>query len=246
MCCVLIFLSINLPAANNFVKELIVKRMEHQLGNKVFLPSSALETLARYDMQFPLTFEVCTSKNKRAFVGVLQFSAPEGQIHLPQWVRLCPIVLVLNFKLLRSLNLEEGETVALKSVVLPKGEFVKFQPHSQDFLASYDYDKDKILGVLEWALPNFSALAVGDTIEIYVENKVFALNVLETRPASAVSLVSEPYLDVNLEFATPLDFVEPVKQNKEETKGISHIRALFLCYKRGDYWWKCIEVKYGR
>jgi ubiquitin fusion degradation protein 1 len=119
---------------------------------------------------------------------------------------------------MRSLRLESGEAVTLKSVVLPKGEFLKFQPHSQDFLAFYDYDKDKILGLLEWALPNFSAVAAGDTIEIRVENKVFALNVLETRPASAVSLVSEPYLDVKLEFATPLDFVEPARK-EEPMKG---------------------------
>jgi hypothetical protein len=49
-------------------------------------------------MKFPLTFEISTRGKLRAFVGVLQFSAPEGQIHLPLWVTLLLVLLLSSIK----------------------------------------------------------------------------------------------------------------------------------------------------
>lgn len=52
---------------------------------------------------------------------------------------------------------------------------------------------------------------MGDTISIYHEGKQFLLNVLETQPSNAVCIISEPYLDVKIEFAVPLDFRESME-----------------------------------
>lgn len=61
---------------------------------------------------------------------------------------------------------------------------------------------------LEFALPHYSTLTLGDTIELVHNGQTHLLNVLEIQPASAVSLVAEPYLDIKIEFAQALDYRE--------------------------------------
>jgi hypothetical protein len=61
---------------------------------------------------------------------------------------------------------------------------------------------------LEFALPHYSTLTLGDTIELVHNGQTHLLNVLEIQPASAVSLVAEPYLDIKIEFAQAIDYRE--------------------------------------
>jgi len=51
-------------------------------------------------------------------------------------------------------------------------------------------------------------LTLGDTIELAHNGQTHLLNVLEIQPASAVSLIAEPYLDIKIEFAQALDYRE--------------------------------------
>ncbi len=53
--------------------------------------------------------------------GVLEFIAEEGRVYIPQWM-------------MKSLNVNEGELLQVKSTTLPKGKFVKIQPQHVDFL----------------------------------------------------------------------------------------------------------------
>ena len=54
----------------------------------------------------------------------------------------------------------------IKSVSLPKGRYVKLQPHTTDFL---DISNPK--AVLEKTLRSFTCLTVGDQIVIHYNNK---------------------------------------------------------------------------
>jgi len=103
--------------------------------------------------------------------------------------------------MMQNLDLEEGQVVTLRSISLPKGSFVKLQPHSKDFL-----DITNPRAVLETALRGFSCLTVGDTIPISYNDKTYWINIIEAKPADAISVIET---DCNVDFAPPLDYVEP-------------------------------------
>jgi len=57
-------------------------------GGKIFLPTSALEKLTRLHISYPMLFELVNGrKEKQTHAGVLEFTAEEGKIYLPYWVR---------------------------------------------------------------------------------------------------------------------------------------------------------------
>ena len=62
-----------------------------------------------------------TNCNFTIVTGVLEFVAEEGRIYIPYWM-------------FRNLCLQEGQRVTVKSGNLPKGDFVKFQPQSPEFI----------------------------------------------------------------------------------------------------------------
>jgi len=49
------------------------------------MPASALETLSRMRVMYPMMFSV-SNKDLKTHCGVLEFSAPEGSVYLPSWV----------------------------------------------------------------------------------------------------------------------------------------------------------------
>ncbi|XP_072956836.1 uncharacterized protein [Typha angustifolia] len=53
--------------------------------------------------------------------GVLEFVAEEGFIYMA-------------YQVMQNMLLQERETVRVKNVTLPKGTYVKLQPHNKDFL----------------------------------------------------------------------------------------------------------------
>ena len=56
----------------------------------VLLPPSALDTLARLHIDYPMLFRLENEHTTRhTHCGVLEFSAPEGSCYLPYWVRNC-------------------------------------------------------------------------------------------------------------------------------------------------------------
>lgn len=120
---------------------------------------------------------------------------------------------------MQNLALEEGEIVSLKSASLPKGTYVKLQPHTTDFL---DISNPK--AVLETTLRNFSCLTVGDQITINYNNRQYFIDIVEARPQQSISVVET---DCEVDFAPPLDYVEPTRpepaapQPQEELPGRS-------------------------
>lgn len=89
----------------------------------------------------------------------------------------------------------------MESASLPVATFAKFQPHSVDFL-----DLTNPKAVLESRLRNFACLSSGDVVAITYNNKVYEMSVLETKPASAVSVIE---CDLNVDFAAPVGYQEP-------------------------------------
>eukprot|EP00741_Cyanophora_paradoxa_P024025 tig00021720_g23200.t1 len=159
-------------------------------GDKIIMPPSALDMLAHLHISYPMLFELTNPKQpgRKTHSGVLEFVADEGVVYLPYWM-------------MQNLLLEEGAIINIKSATLPKGTFVKFQPQTKDFL---DIANPK--AVLETTLRHFSALTKGDTVRLNYNNKVFNLDVLETKPRDAISLIET---DIIVDFAPPLDYVEP-------------------------------------
>ena len=97
--------------------------------------------------------------------------------------------------MMQNLMLEEGGLVQVESATLPVATFSKFQPLSKDFL-----DLTNPKAVLEMRLRHFACLSKGDIVAINYNNRIYELNVLETKPAAAVSIIE---CDMNVEFEAP-------------------------------------------
>ncbi|RRT51503.1 hypothetical protein B296_00003161, partial [Ensete ventricosum] len=59
---------------------------------------------------------------------------------------------------------------------------------------------------LETTLRNFSCLTTGDSIMVAYNNKKYYIDIVETKPSSAVSIIET---DCEVDFAPPLDYKEP-------------------------------------
>jgi len=101
------------------------------------------------------------------------------------------------------LGIKEGGYVTVFQKELVKGTFVKIQPHSKAFL-----DIHNPQAVLEKHLRSFSAMTKGDVFAFKYAGTNYKFNVLEVKPANAVSIIET---DINVEFAPPLDYEEPSK-----------------------------------
>uniref|UniRef100_A0A1I8M523 Ubiquitin fusion degradation protein 1 homolog n=1 Tax=Musca domestica TaxID=7370 RepID=A0A1I8M523_MUSDO len=172
------------------------ERQDVENGGKIIMPPSALDSLTRLNVEYPMLFKLINNKKARtSHAGVLEFVADEGKCYLPYWM-------------MDNLLLEEGDILTIESVSLPVAKFSKFQPHSTDFL---DITNPK--AVLENALRNFACLTTGDVIAIKYNKKVYELCVLETKPGNAVSIIE---CDMNVEFEAPVGYKEPTTSRKVE------------------------------
>lgn len=158
-------------------------------GDKIIMPPSALDRLASLHIEYPMLFELRNAAAERvSHCGVLEFIAEEGMIYMPYWM-------------MENLLLQEGDVVRVKNVALPKGTYVKLQPHTKDFL---DISNPK--AILETTMRNFSCLTTGDSIMMAYNNKKYYIDIIETKPASAISVIET---DCEVDFAPPLDYKEP-------------------------------------
>ncbi|XP_058008980.1 uncharacterized protein LOC131183086 [Hevea brasiliensis] len=160
-------------------------------GDKIIMPPSALDHLASLHIDYPMLFELRNPSVERVtHCGVLEFIADEG-------------LFVLYFQMMENMLLQEGDIVQLKNASLTKGTYVKLQPHTKDFL---DISNPK--AILETSLRNYSCLTTGDTIMVAYNNKKYYIDIVETKPCSAISIIET---DCEVDFAPPLDYKEPEK-----------------------------------
>ncbi|KYN95791.1 putative ubiquitin fusion degradation protein UFD1 [Plasmodium gaboni] len=177
-------------------------------GNKIILPQTALNALARRHISWPMLFEVSNPyTDKRTHSGVLEFISDEGTCHMPYWM-------------MQQLNLKEGDIVRVTSVSLPKGTFVKLKPCSKDFMELSNHR-----AVLETALRNYATLTIGDNIVIHYLGKTYEIKIVDLKPSFACTIIET---DVEVEFEEPIDHSEavqyvtevvPEEENKFKGKG---------------------------
>ncbi|KAK9671899.1 hypothetical protein RND81_12G062700 [Saponaria officinalis] len=166
-----------------------IEKPQIESGDKIIMPPSALDRLASLHIDYPMLFELSNDDaNRISHCGVLEFIAEEGLIYMPYWM-------------MENMLLHEGDIVRVKNVTLPKGKYVKLQPHTKDFL---DISNPK--AILETTLRNYSCLTTGDSIMVAYNNKKYYIDIVETKPSNAISIIET---DCEVDFAPPLDYVEP-------------------------------------
>jgi ubiquitin fusion degradation protein 1 len=158
-------------------------------GDKILLPPSAFDTLARLQVDYPMLFRLTSdTENRTTHCGVLEFTAEEGTCYIPFWM-------------MQNLLLEEGSVITVTNVSLPKASFVKLQPQSVDFL-----EISNPRAVLEHALRNFSCVTKGDVIQIPYNNKNYHFALKEVQPQDAACIIET---DCNVDFDAPVGYKEP-------------------------------------
>ncbi|WCJ40889.1 ubiquitin fusion degradation 1 [Euphorbia peplus] len=166
-----------------------IEKPQIESGDKIIMPPSALNRLASLHIDYPMLFELRNDAAGRvSHCGVLEFIAEEGMIYMPYWM-------------MENLLLQEGDIVRLKNATLPKGTYVKLQPHTKDFL---DISNPK--AILETTLRNYSCLTTGDSIMVAYNNKKYYIDIIETKPSNAITIIET---DCEVDFAPPLDYKEP-------------------------------------
>lgn len=161
---------------------------ELENGDKMILPQSALADLTSREVQYPMMFRVENpSRTMHTHCGVSEFTAVEGRCHLPYWI-------------MENLMVPEGAMISVRNVQLPKGKFVKFQPHSTDFTRI-----SNPRAVLEKVLRTYSALTKGDTLKLQYAEKVYWVDVLEVKPAVRSMRQAREQCSCDARFSTQLD-----------------------------------------
>ncbi|CEP64356.1 polyubiquitin-binding protein UFD1 LALA0_S11e02234g [Lachancea lanzarotensis] len=198
-----------------------IRKDDANFGGKIFLPPSALNKLTMLNVRYPMLFELTASDSQlKTHGGVLEFTAEEGRVYLPQWM-------------MESLSVNPGSLLQIASTDLPLGQFVKIEPQSVDFL---DISDPK--AVLENVLRKFSTLSVDDIIEINYNDHIYRIKVLEVKPDSNAKSICVIETDLVTDFAPPVGYVEPdykALQKNERPKVDPSARGLGPMSKRIDY-----------
>jgi len=170
-------------------------------GDKILLPPSAFDTLARLNVDYPMLFcleNKSCSPERLTHCGVLEFTAEEGSCYVPFWM-------------MQNLILEEGGLLTITNVSLPKATFVKLQPQHTDFL-----EISNPRAVLEHALRNFSCVTKGDVICVPYNDKNYHFMLKEVQPQDAACIIET---DCNVDFDAPLGYVDPYSKKGNATNG---------------------------
>nr|XP_043629457.1 ubiquitin fusion degradation protein 1 homolog [Erigeron canadensis] len=175
--------------------------IDHDTGSKIIMPQSALDKLISYPeyLDYPWLFQIqnTTTGQHYSHCGVLEFTAEEGFVYLPSGM-------------VKTLHLRECDSVNIKNIRLPKGTYIKIQPHATKFTTLSNQK-----AILERSLRDFACLTTGDTIVIKYGEDKYMIDIVETKPEWAVSLVDT---DCEVDFLPPLDYKEPEKLHDEESK----------------------------
>lgn len=161
-------------------------------GDKILLPTSALDTLTRMHIDYPMLFELTNETTERkTHCGVLEFTAEEGKCYIPYWM-------------MQNLAIAEGTIVRIRNVSLEKVKYLKMRPQSVDFL---DIPNHRV--VLERSLRTFTCATTGDMWTINFAGKQYQVEVTEVKPNGAGSVIET---DCEVDFEAPVGYVEPRAQ----------------------------------
>lgn len=207
-------------------RSMFIGRTDIDATDKVILHHTLLETLLQRfgdsHLPSPMIFEVThrlvgttPTVVRTTHVGVLEFSAPEVGIYLPDWI-------------MENLLLQDSQTVSLRIVNLPKATHAVFQPIKPSFSQI-----SNPRAILENVLGKFTALTEGDTIVIdsnapgqRLDEHIQPLKVVSVQPkhnniyhpelASAVCVIDS---ELNVEFKSEEDGVNGGGSTTSSTAG---------------------------
>jgi len=175
--------------------------------DKIILPPSALEKLAHLEISYPMLFEITNPKSTALKLtgGVLEFVAQEGMVYMPSWM-------------MQNMNIHEGDLISLRSATVPKGTYVKLQPQKTSFIQLQNPK-----AVLEATLRKFSALTKGEMIRIFYNQKEYDIAIVDVKAeggaqTDAVCIIEA---DVEVDFVTPADHVEPAPTSAPQQQPIA-------------------------
>ncbi|KAF7344023.1 Ubiquitin fusion degradation protein I [Mycena venus] len=171
------------------------ERLDLSYGGNIVLPPSAISNLIALELPSPWTFQLRNPANSAAstHAGVIDFVAEEGIVYLPYWM-------------MKTLRVNDGDPIRITGAELPKGNLIKLQAQSVQFLEIPDHK-----AFLEQNLRNFSALTQGDIIELNYNDIPFGLLVMETKPGGEGISIRDT--DLEVDFAAPVGYVEPEEPN---------------------------------
>lgn len=172
-------------------------KAQYEGGDKIFLPQSALDTIARLQVDWPILLRLQSPDHgTMTHCGVCEFTAPEGCCYIPYWM-------------MQNLLIEEGSVISISNVSLPKATFVKLQWQHEDFL---EITNPK--AVLEHALRSFSCVTKGAAIQLPFNNKNYHFEVKEVKPQDAACIIET---DCVTEFEAPPWYEEPSSVNSSRS-----------------------------
>ncbi|AEA38838.1 ubiquitin fusion degradation protein (nucleomorph) [Cryptomonas paramecium] len=161
----------------------LIKKFNKTKENKMILPISVLEEVNKFNLKWPLIFKIKNNLyQKETHCGILEFTSDEGCAYIPHWI-------------LKNLFSTEGETLFFEHIELEKGNYVKIQPQTKDFIKV-----SNPRAVLETSLRTFVCLTKKDLICINYNNRIYWLNILDVKPGNAISILDT---DINVDFILP-------------------------------------------
>lgn len=116
---------------------------------------------------------------------------------------------------MKTLDLDPGDLLQVKSTDLPPGKLIKLQPQSPAFLEISDPR-----AVLENAFRTFSCLTKGDVFTFSYNDSTYDIAVLEVKPDNDQHGIVTMETDLEVDFATPVGYKPP-----ERTSGTSTPRS---------------------
>jgi ubiquitin fusion degradation protein 1 len=170
-------------------------------SNYVNLPSNILDKISKMKNQhLPYHFEIKTSFDLVAYVGVKEFTAEKECIEVPIWLSefLADDYLMVTF---------------LKDI--PKGEYIKIQPQSSKFFDIPDAEQ-----ILELALSNYCLLNLNQIIEVKLLDEVHKIKIIECKNKVTDTDNCELVEITNVDIKVDIDnmFYEEQQKKKEEYK----------------------------
>jgi len=160
---------------------------------KVILPQSVLQKIMDISgntIYSPISFLMKDGERDIISVGVEEFSAEEGYVYVPSFI-------------MEMYWLPHDTEVILTHQQHEKGTKISLEPHKTAFIDS----KAKEKGFLEDYLKKcYPVLRAGTTILIKDDDNEYYINITETLPSETISTLNT---DLEVEFKTPLDYVEP-------------------------------------
>jgi len=94
-----------------------------------------------------------------------------------------------------------------------KGKFIKIRPHKTDFIKLPNPKT-----ILENALRSYVCVTKGDSIVVRFNKVDYNIDIMECKPKDSVSLTN---VDVEVDFAEPLDFADQPQESLKPKSSIN-------------------------